>query len=350
MERIFIYDTTLRDGAQTEGISYSLQDKINIAKKLDDFGISFIEGGWPFSNPKDTEFFEYFKKHPLKNAKVVPFGSTAHPSKPASKDKNLLSLIKSDTEYVTIFGKTWDLHVKDILKIPLDDNLKKIFESVKFLKKQGKKVFYDAEHFFDGFKANPVYALKTISAALEAGADLVVFCDTNGGTLTWHALDAIRQVKEKLSINNFGMHCHNDLNLAVSNSISAVNCGCNHVQGTINGLGERCGNADLVSIMAILQLKMGYSIVAQNKMQNLAHLSHYVSEVSNVAHRDNHPFVGKSAFAHKGGVHIDAVNKNPLAYEHVLPSLVGNKSRFIVSELAEKPPGCESQRTRIRLG
>jgi 2-isopropylmalate synthase len=336
MERIFIYDTTLRDGAQTEGISYSLQDKINIAKKLDDFGISFIEGGWPFSNPKDTEFFEYFKKHPLKNAKVVPFGSTAHPSKPASKDKNLLSLIKSDTEYVTIFGKTWDLHVKDILKIPLDDNLKIIFESVKFLKKQGKKVFYDAEHFFDGFKANPVYALKTISAALEAGADLVVFCDTNGGTLTWHALDAIRQVKEKLSINNFGMHCHNDLNLAVSNSISAVNCGCNHVQGTINGLGERCGNADLVSIMAILQLKMGYSIVAQNKMQNLAHLSHYVSEVSNVAHRDNHPFVGKSAFAHKGGVHIDAVNKNPLAYEHVLPSLVGNKSRFIVSELAGK--------------
>jgi len=336
MERIFFYDPPLRDGAQTEGISYSLQDKINIAKKLDDFGISFIEGGWPFSNPKDTEFFEYFKKHPLKNAKVVPFGSTAHPSKPASKDKNLLSLIKSDTEYVTIFGKTWDLHVKDILKIPLDDNLKIIFESVKFLKKQGKKVFYDAEHFFDGFKANPVYALKTISAALEAGADLVVFCDTNGGTLTWHALDAIRQVKEKLSINNFGMHCHNDLNLAVSNSISAVNCGCNHVQGTINGLGERCGNADLVSIMAILQLKMGYSIVAQNKMQNLAHLSHYVSEVSNVAHRDNHPFVGKSAFAHKGGVHIDAVNKNPLAYEHVLPSLVGNKSRFIVSELAGK--------------
>lgn len=336
MEKIFIYDTTLRDGAQTEGISYSLQDKINIAKKLDDFGVSFIEGGWPFSNPKDTEFFEYFKKHPLKNAKVVPFGSTAHPSKPASKDKNLLSLVKSDTEYVTIFGKTWDLHARDILRIPLEDNIKIIFESVKFLKKQGKKVFYDAEHFFDGFKANPAYALKTINAAIDAGAELVVFCDTNGGTLTWHALDAIRQVKEKLSINNFGMHCHNDLDLAVANSISAVNCGCTHIQGTINGFGERCGNADLVSIMAILQLKMGYSIVPQNKMALLTHLSHYVSEVSNVAHRDNHPFVGKSAFAHKGGVHIDAVNKNPLAYEHALPSLVGNKSRFIVSELAGK--------------
>ncbi|MDD4955847.1 MAG: citramalate synthase [Candidatus Omnitrophica bacterium] len=336
MEKLFIYDTTLRDGAQTEGISYSLQDKINIAKKLDDFGVSFIEGGWPFSNPKDTEFFEYFKKHPLKNAKVVPFGSTAHPSKPASKDKNLLSLVKSDTEYVTIFGKTWDLHVKDILKIPLEDNIKIISESVQFLKKQGKKVFYDAEHFFDGFKANPAYALKTINTAIAAGADLVVFCDTNGGTLTWHALDIIRQVKEKLSINNFGMHCHNDLDLAVANSIAAVNCGCTHIQGTVNGLGERCGNADLVSIMAILQLKMGYGIVPQNKMALLTHISHYVSEVSNVAHRDNHPFVGKSAFAHKGGVHIDAVNKNPLAYEHALPSLVGNKSRFIVSELAGK--------------
>ncbi|MDD4182542.1 MAG: citramalate synthase [Candidatus Omnitrophica bacterium] len=336
MEKIFIYDTTLRDGAQTEGISYSLRDKIDITKKLDDFGISFIEGGWPYSNPKDKELFEYFRKHSLKKAKIVPFGSTAHPASPASKDKNLLSLIKSDTEYVTIFGKTWDLHVRDILKIPLEDNLKIIFESVKFLKKEGKKVFYDAEHFFDGFKANPEYALKTIRAACDAGADLVIFCDTNGGTLTGQACDVIKQVKEKLSINDFGMHCHNDLDLAVSNSISAVNFGCSHIQGTINGYGERCGNADLVSILAILQLKMGYDIVPQAKMQTLSHLSHYVSEVSNVAYRDNHPFVGKSAFAHKGGIHIDAVIKNPLAYEHILPASVGNKSRFIVSELAGK--------------
>lgn len=336
MKKIHIYDTTLRDGSQTEGISYSLRDKIDIAKRLDGFGISFIEGGWPYSNPKDKELFEYFRKHPLKKAKIVPFGSTAHPSNPASKDKNLLSLIKSHTEYVTIFGKTWDLHVRDILKISLEDNLRIIFESVKFLKKSGKKVFYDAEHFFDGFKANPDYAQKTIKAALDAGAELVIFCDTNGGTLTWDALDMIRQLQNKLSIDEFGMHCHNDLDLAVSNSVAAVNCGCSHIQGTINGYGERCGNADLIAIMAILQLKMGHAIVSTKKMQELSHLSHYVSEVSNVAHRDNHPFTGKSAFAHKGGIHIDAVIKNPLAYEHILPVAVGNKSRFVISELAGK--------------
>ncbi|MFA5271658.1 MAG: citramalate synthase [Candidatus Omnitrophota bacterium] len=336
MKKIFIYDTTLRDGAQTEGISYSLHDKITITKHLDNFGIDFIEGGWPYSNPKDKALFEYFRKHPLRKSKLVPFGSTAHPANPAHKDKNLISLVNSGTEYVTIFGKTWDLHVRDVLKAKPEDNLRIIFDSVKFLKSQGKKVFYDAEHFFDGYKANPDYALKTLKAASDGGAELLVFCDTNGGTLSWEVRNIARKVKESLKINNFGIHCHNDLDLAVINSIISVEDGCNHIQGTINGYGERCGNADLISIIGILQLKMGCAAVRPEKLKELTGVSHFVSEVSNVAHRDSHPFVGRSAFAHKAGIHIDAVIKNPLAYEHVLPSLVGNKSRFVISELAGK--------------
>lgn len=331
-----IYDTTLRDGSQTEGISYSAKDKISIARRLDDFGIAFIEGGWPFSNPKDKELFSYFKKHKLKKSKLVPFGSTAHPANPAAKDQNLISLVSSDTEYVTIFGKTWDLHVKEVLKIKPQDNLKMIFDSVAFLKKQGRKVFYDAEHFFDGYKANSQYALKTIKAAIEAGCELVVFCDTNGGTLPWEIKDITAKVKAKLALKEFGIHCHNDLGIAVANSLASVSQGCYHIQGTINGYGERCGNADLVPIIAILQFKMNLPVVSAKKIKNLMHLSHYVSEVSNMVHRDNHPFVGRSAFAHKGGVHIDAVIKNPLAYEHLKPSLVGNRRRFVVSELAGK--------------
>jgi len=334
--KISIYDTTLRDGFQTEGISYSLQDKINIAKRLDDFGIDFIEGGWPFSNPKDKELFTYFKKKPLKKSKLTPFGSTAHPSNLASKDKNLLSLVKCDTEFVTIFGKTWDLHVKEVLKIKPEDNLKIIFESVKFLKKRGKRVFYDAEHFFDGYKANPKYALKTIKAAYEAGAELLVFCDTNGGTMPSEVLSIIEGIRADFVLDEFGIHCHNDLGLAVANSIICVDRGCVHIQGTVNGYGERCGNADLISIIGILQLKLKYKTASSLKAADLVHLSHYVSEVSNMVHHDNYPFVGRSAFAHKGGIHIDAVIKNPLAYEHIEPILVGNKRRFIVSELAGK--------------
>jgi len=336
VKKILIYDTTLRDGSQTEGISFSSLDKINIAKKLDDFGIHFIEGGWPFSNPKDKELFDYFKKNPLKKSKLVPFGSTAHPANPASRDKNLISLIRSDTEYVTIFGKTWDLHVKEILRIKPEDNLKIIFDSISFLKKKGKKIFYDAEHFFDGYKANPQYALNTVKAAQEAGAELIIFCDTNGGALPWEIKKIVNDVKKELTLSEFGMHCHNDLGMAVANSIVCVEDGCNHIQGTINGYGERCGNADLIPIMATLQLKMGYSIVVQAKMQELVHLSHFVSEVSNMGHMDNHPFVGRSAFAHKGGVHIDAVIKHPSAYEHIQPDLVGNKRKFVISELAGK--------------
>ena len=336
MKNISIYDTTLRDGTQTEGISLSCRDKINIAKKLDDFGIDFIEGGWPYSNPKDKEFFEYFKKNPLRKSKLAPFGSTARPFKPACEDKNLISLLESETEYVTIFGKTWDLHVKEVLRIKPDDNLKIISDSIRFLSKEGKRVFYDAEHFFDGYKANPDYALKTIKAAKEAGAELIVFCDTNGGLLPWEIKAIVQEVKDKLSLDDFGIHCHNDLGLAVANSIICVDFGCVHIQGTMNGYGERCGNADLVSIMSILQLRMDRKVVSSKKLGQLTHLSRFVSETCNMVHRDNHPFVGRSAFAHKGGVHIDAVIKNPRAYEHIDPVLVGNNRKFVVSELAGK--------------
>ena len=336
MKKIYIYDTTLRDGAQTEGISYSVQDKINIAERLDDFGISYIEGGWPYSNLKDKEFFDYFKKHPLKKSTLVPFGSTHHPANPAYKDKNLISLIKAETEFVTIFGKSWDLHVREVLKINPDANLKIIYDSVRFLSKKGRKVFYDAEHFFDGYKINKNYALQTVKAALEAGCDLVVLCDTNGGSLSWEIKHIARELRSALSIENFGIHCHNDLGLGVINSIITVEDGCNHIQGTINGYGERCGNADLIPIIGILQLKLKYQAIPPKKLEGLVELSRYVSEVSNMIHRDNQPFVGRSAFAHKGGIHIDAVLKNPFAYEHIKPNLVGNKRRFLISELAGK--------------
>ncbi|UCG35839.1 MAG: citramalate synthase [Candidatus Omnitrophota bacterium] len=336
MTKVYIYDTTLRDGAQTEGISYSLHDKINIAKKLDQFGIDFIEGGWPYSNPKDTELFDYFKKHPLRKSKLVPFGSTAHPANPAFKDKNLASLIKSHTEYVTIFGKSWDLHVKDVLKITMEENLKIILESVKFLKKNKKKVFYDAEHFFDGYKANPNYAINTLKAALEGGADLLVLCDTNGGTLLEEVQEIANEVKAQVAVDSFGIHCHNDLGLAVANSVACVPMGCVQIQGTINGYGERCGNADLVPIIGILKLKMNCTLTCDKQLKELTELSYFVSEVSNMVHRDNHPFVGRSAFAHKGGVHIDAMLKHPLAYEHLNPQVVGNRRRFLISELAGK--------------
>jgi 2-isopropylmalate synthase len=335
--KIYIYDTTLRDGAQTEGISYSLHDKIAITEHLDNFGIDFVEGGWPYSNPKDTELFNYFKKHHLKKTKLVPFGSTIHPSSgSASQDKNLKSLLSADTEYVTIFGKTWDLHARDILRISLEDNLKLIYESINFLKKHGRKVFYDAEHFFDGYKANAAYALKTIEAALSAGCELVIFCDTNGGALPWQIQETIGSLKKQLQLEHFGIHCHNDLGLAVANSLISLPEGLEQIQGTINGYGERCGNADLITVMGVLQLKLDQKLMLSKKISELTKLSHFISEISNMAQRDNHPFVGSSAFAHKAGIHIDAVIKNPLAYEHIDPALVGNKRRFLVSELAGK--------------
>jgi len=335
-KRIHIYDTTLRDGSQTEGISYSLRDKIVIAEKLDEFGLDFIEGGWPFSNPKDREFFAHFKAARLKNSQLVPFGSTAHASGLPAKDKNLAALVAAGTEYVTIFGKTWDLHARDVLRISLDDNLGLISGSVEYLVKRGRKVFYDAEHFFDGYKANPEYAIKTIAAAIDAGAHLAVFCDTNGGTLPAEAAAIVACVKSRLGLKEFGVHCHNDTGLALAVSLDLVELGASQIQGTINGYGERCGNTDLTAVMAVLSLKMGLQLSSKIKIEELTRLSNFVSEVSNMNIQDNHPFVGRSAFAHKAGVHIDAVLKNPKAYEQTEPAKVGNRRRFLVSELSGK--------------
>ncbi len=336
MNKIYIYDTTLRDGAQTEGISYSLHDKIAVVERLDALGMDFIEGGWPFSNPKDTELFAHFKRHKLKRSRLVSFGSTARWGGPAHADQNLISLVKSGTEYVTIFGKSWDLHVKSVLKITPEDNLKLIFDSVQFLVKNGKKVFYDAEHFFDGAKANFAYAVKTVAAARDAGAELIVFCDTNGGTLPAQAQDIVERVKFTAGLREFGIHCHNDLGLAAAVSLRTIEAGCTQIQGTINGIGERCGNTDLVTVIGVLKFKMGRVLSCDKKIEELTELSHFISELSNLAPRDNHPFVGKSAFAHKAGVHIDAMLKNPLAYEHMDPVAVGNHRRFLMSELAGK--------------
>jgi len=335
--QIFIYDTTLRDGSQTEGISFSVSDKMKITDKLDDLGLHYIEGGWPGSNPKDKEFFEEMQRKPLKNSVLVAFGSTHRAGLKASEDRNLKELVASQTKTITIFGKSWDLQVTDVLKTTLEKNLKMISDSVSFLKKEEREVFYDAEHFFDGFKRNPEYALKTIMAAAESGADCLVLCDTNGGTLPEEISQIVRQVRQKLSCP-LGIHTHNDLDLAVANSLAAVEAGCTQVQGTFNGLGERCGNADLCTLMGILSTKKKYKTIPENRLRHLTEASYYLSEISNFKLPDNHPFVGHSAFAHKGGVHIDAVLKNSMAYEHVDPSLVGNHRRFLTSELAGKMP------------
>lgn len=337
MKQVFLYDTTLRDGAQTEGISYSLSDKIKIARKLDELGIHFIEGGWPSSNPKDKSFFAELKKKPLKKSVLAAFGSTRRPHSKTSSDENLKGLINAATPVITIFGKTWDLHVKDVLKTTLEENLKMIYESVAFLKSKKKTVFYDAEHFFDAYKENSEYTLKTLAAAIDGGCDRIIFCDTNGGTLPRDLKTAIEEVKRNFSIN-MGIHCHNDLGLAVANSIEALNSGCTQIQGTFNGYGERCGNADLVTIAGIVKLKMGINCLTDEAIKNLTKTAHFIGEVSNMKRDDRQPFVGKSAFAHKGGVHINAVLKNSRSYEHIDPKLVGNHRRVLVSELAGKTP------------
>jgi 2-isopropylmalate synthase len=333
--KVYIYDTTLRDGSQSEGIAYSVRDKIRIAKRLDQFGIDFIEGGWPFSNPKDKEFFDYFKNKKLSKAKLVAFGSTRYPNTKASQDKNLNALLKSGVDYITIFGKSWKLHVKEVLRVPLSENLKMISDSVSYLKRKKRKAFYDAEHFFDGYKDDPDYAIETLKAAESAGADMLILCDTNGGTLTVELMEIVKQTARQVSIP-LGIHTHNDMGLAVANSVAAVQSGCLQVQGTINGYGERCGNADLSTIIPILKIKLKKNVITARKLRQLSELSHFISEVSNVKHPDNHPFVGRSAFAHKGGIHINAMVKNSGAYEPVDPSLVGNQRRLLVSELSGK--------------
>ncbi|NLG12387.1 MAG: citramalate synthase [Elusimicrobia bacterium] len=342
-EKIEIYDTTLRDGAQGEAISFTLKDKLSIVNKLDEFGIDFVEGGWPGSNPKDIAFFKKIKHQKFENIKVVAFGSTRRKNLTADKDPFLKQLIDSGTEYISIFGKTWDMHVREVFKISLDENLKMIEDSVKFIKSKGKKVFFDAEHFFDGYKYNPEYALKTLLVAEEAGADKIVLCDTNGGTLPFETEDIVCAVSKRIKIM-LGIHTHNDSGLAVANSILAVKGGARHIQGTMNGIGERCGNADLAIIIPILQLKMGYSCVDEKKLTYLTEVSRYIYEVSNIIPPNSQPFVGKSAFAHKGGVHVDAVNKNPETYEHIDPAKIGNERRILLSELSGK--GTILQKTR----
>ncbi len=334
---ITIYDTTLRDGSQTEGISFTVNDKLKITEKLDSLGVHYIEGGWPGSNPKDRDYFIAVKNKKLKHAKIAAFGSTRRANIKPQDDTNLQELIKSQTPTVTIFGKSWDLHVTDIIKTTLDENLKMIFESVDFLKKKKKEVFYDAEHFFDGYKNNRAYALKTILAAQKAKADCIILCDTNGGTLPEEVSKIVAEVKKKIK-TPLGIHTHNDLDMAVANSIAAVEKGAVQVQGTFNGLGERCGNADLGTVIGILHAKLNRKSIADTKIKLLTETSYFISEISNVKLADNHAFVGHSAFAHKGGVHIDAMLKNPLAYEHIDPTIVGNHRRFVTSELAGKMP------------
>jgi 2-isopropylmalate synthase len=333
--KVKLYDTTLRDGAQGEGISYSVMDKIRIAQELDKLGIHYIEGGWPGSNPKDMEFYLKMSKQRLKNSQLVAFGSTCRPHTQAKQDKNLKAILKSHAKVVTIFGKTWDLHVKDVLKTTLEENLKMIKDTVDFLVSRGLAVFYDAEHFFDAYKENKEYSLKCLLTAQEAGAEAIVLCDTNGGTLTLEIFKVIKEIHPQIKVS-LGIHCHNDADLAVANSIAAVEAGCDMVQGTINGYGERCGNADLIPIIANLKLKLGADCISNDKLKELTHVSHFVAEISNMKQRSDQPYTGASAFAHKGGVHINAVMKNPKTYEHVEPMLVGNRRRILVSELAGK--------------
>jgi len=337
MSKIIIYDTTLRDGSQTEGISFTVNDKVKIAERLDLLGVHYIEGGWPGSNPKDKEFFALMAKRKMKTSVITAFGSTRRAKVKPGEDSNLKALVQSQAKAITIFGKSWDLHVTDVLRTSLDENLNMIKDSVSFLKKKKREVFYDAEHFFDGYKNNPDYALKSLLAAQEGKADCIILCDTNGGTLPQEVFDIVSEVKQTISVP-LGIHTHNDLDLAVANSISAILAGCVQVQGTFNGLGERCGNADLSTLVGILHTKMGIRSIPAAKVKLLTDTSYFLSEISNVKLADNHPFVGHSAFAHKAGVHIDAMLKNPLAYEHLDPQTVGNHRRFLTSELAGKMP------------
>ncbi len=333
MKKVQIYDTTLRDGSQGENISFSLEDKLHIVRKLDELGVDYIEGGWPGSNAKDVDFFHRAQELRLRHAKLAAFGSTCHPRHSVTHDRNLQALIEANTPVVTIFGKTWDLHVKVALGVSLKENLDLIRNSVALLKSHGREVIYDAEHFFDGFKADPAYALATLQAAEEAGADVLVLCDTNGGTLTSDLRERFQAASQQAQAP-LGIHTHNDCDMAVANAIAAVQLGAVQVQGTINGYGERCGNANLCSVIANLELKLGMRAIGKENLKQLTKVSHYVSELANLPPRQDLPYVGKSAFAHKGGIHVSAVMKETLAYEHVEPAVVGNERRVLVSELS----------------
>src|SRR4030042_1122017 len=333
--KIKLYDTTLRDGAQQEGISFSVADKVKIAGKLDELGIHFIEGGWPGANPKDTEFFTKARGLKLKNSVLVAFGSTRHPDSEVGKDAGLRALVEAGTTVVTIVGKSWDAHVTQVLETNLDNNLRIIAESVDFLRLKRLTVFFDAEHFFDGYKANPEYAMQVVKAAANAGAGCIVLCDTNGGALPSEITAAVKAVQKSVSVP-LGIHVHNDGELAVANSITAVLAGVVQVHGTINGYGDGCGNANLCSIIPDLKLKLGIDCVADEQLTKLTEISLYVAELSNLALSSQLPYVGSSAFAHKGGLHVSGIMKWEDSYQHIEPALVGNQPNVVVSELSGK--------------
>lgn len=340
MEQAVIYDTTLRDGSQGENISFSSEEMIKIAKKLDQAGVHYIEGGWPGSNARDARFFELARKETFETARITAFGSTRKPNTPVEKDGNLKAILDSQAPAAAIVGKTWPLHVEEVMGNSRDENLAMIRESVAYLKAKGREVIYDAEHFFDGFKDDQDYALETLDAASRSGADFLALCDTNGGTLPFDIEVIVGQVKQYLLDRalsaRIAIHTHNDCGLAVANSIAGIRAGAVMVQGTINGYGERCGNADLITIIPLLSIKMGIPTIGEEKLIKLKSLSRFVSETANIVPLNSRPFVGRSAFAHKGGLHVNAIMKLPRAYEHMDPALVGNKRRVLVSDLGGK--------------
>ncbi len=335
-QQILIYDTTLRDGAQREGLALSLEDKLRIARTLDQMGIPFIEGGWPGANPKDVQFFWQLKEQPLTQAEMVAFCSTRRPHMAADQDPMLQPILAAGTHWVTIFGKSWDLHVTEGLQTTLAENLAMIHDTITYLRSQGRRVIYDAEHWFDGYRHNPSYALETLLTARDAGAEWLVFCDTNGGSLPHDIERIVGEVVTALGdhLVPLGIHTHNDGDLAVANAIAAVRAGVTMVQGTINGYGERCGNANLCSVIPNLQVKLGYDCIPPQQLTHLSEASRFVSEVVNLAPDDHAPFVGRSAFAHKGGIHVSAVERNPITYEHIAPETVGNRRRIVISDQA----------------
>ena len=331
--QIALFDTTLRDGTQSEGLSLSVEDKIKIARLLDGFGVRYIEGGYPGANPKDEEFFRRASELKLKQARLTAFGSTRRTGSTAATDANLQALVKAGTPAVAIFGKTWLLHVTDVLKTTPEDNLAMIADSVSFLKQNGREVIFDAEHFFDGFRTDRDYALAAVQAAAQAGVDWIALCDTNGGNLPSTVAEIVREAKKMLTVP-LGIHAHNDSDLAVANSLAAVEAGCTMVQGTLNGWGERCGNANLMSVIPALQLKMGMSCIPEENMERLTEVSRTASEIANLRPRAHAPYVGASAFAHKAGAHVAAVARSPVTFEHIPPEKVGNDRRIVVSELS----------------
>ena len=331
--KIFTLDTTLRDGTQGEAVSLTVDDKLAIAQKLDELGIDYVEGGWPGSNPRDKEFFTRARDLKLKHARLTAFGSTRFAKNPTERDPNVRALLEAGTPVISIFGKTWDLHTQRALGISEEENLKLISETVAHLKAHGKEVIFDAEHFFDGYRSNQPFALRALETAANAGADVLCLCDTNGGTLTGQLAEIVADIRKRFD-GVLGIHCHNDSDVAVANSVAAVEQGVTHVQGCVNGYGERCGNANLCSVIANLELKLGHTTVGPESLTNLTTVARFVAELANLHMRNDQPYVGHSAFAHKGGVHVSAVLKDPATYEHVPPETVGNRQRVLLSDLS----------------